>query len=219
MEQLALIDYMVQKRGNRTKTVVMGVDLTWCDPTRETTTLRPFPFWLYDSSSFSYLSGLFRLDSVQLLYRRIKILIGHEKIANQDGFWDYDAERGTETVSDSNFVVPEFPKPFGNRGSANRALEIALSTLHKETAVILVHLPVFVRPENPAHSSNFDVITKCKAEIKAVAESRHKTAIVDHWIDNRHTRNKSLFFDYIHYRTDFAKMIEKDIAQVLGTMR
>ena len=93
MEQASMIEHLIRKRGSAIKTMALGLDSTWCDASRSSRTVHPFPFWLYDSNSLTYLTSLVRMDSLEFLPKRIRLLLGKGPFARSDGFWRSEERR------------------------------------------------------------------------------------------------------------------------------
>jgi hypothetical protein len=217
MEQRAMIEHIFRLRGNGIRTIVLGFGYLWCDPQRVNSTLHPFPFWLYSASNTDYVSGLVRMDSIQSVPRRIQLLRHKERMARKDGFWDYE----THSVYDGSIapVVPELPMSKTGAYSASEALTGLLQAIPAQTQVILLHPPAYTSDQRQLSPQSLETKRLCKAELAAVAAKRPRTSIIDRWVDDVHTKDRSLFFDYNHYRSGFAKLIETDIANAVIGMK
>jgi hypothetical protein len=199
-EQIAMIDHWVWRRGPAIRTIVLGLESSWCSPSRVHTELNPFPYWLYDTNPLSYARGLFRMDTLEAVPRRIKLLLGREKVARQDGYWDYELiPEGYQKFSTRTLKVPDVPTVAGPEKSAARALAALLSRIPSQTTVLLVHPPVFSPLPPQMTDSGRAAMAACKAEIAKVATLRPGTRLLDFWIDDDNTRNRALFFDHNHY--------------------
>jgi hypothetical protein len=218
MEQAAMIKYLVHRRGDSIRTIVLGLEQYWCDLWREQKTSNPFPFWLYDRSAMGYLSGLFRMDSIEFAPQRIKFLFGQKKQARQDGYWDYDVPGVFNRVVVEALVVPRIPAPTLGQDAAAGTLEAILKAIPAATSVILVHPPVFSRGATPEAIADAPALARCKAALAAVAAKRPQTALLDLWIDSEDNRTRSLFFDHNHYRTEMARRIEAKLVELLAKM-
>ena len=217
MEQRAMIEQLFRVRGDGIKTLILGFGALWCDPPRQTSTLHPFPFWLYTDNTVDYLRGLFRMDSIHSVPRRIQALRKKQRMADRDGFSDYEL---TSIYDETTIpVVPELPISKTGVHSARDSLAAVLVIIPPQTRVILLHPPAFT-PAN-IHLSARGLETKrlCKSELADVAAKRPHTVVVDRWVEDVFTRNRSLFYDYNHYRTDFAKVIELDLSRHLNDMK
>jgi hypothetical protein len=219
MEQVAIAAHLFRERRAGIKVIIMNMDTFWCDASLEQRVQNPFPFWLYDGSDLVYLKGLVRMSSVEALYRRIRLLLGREKRARADGFWDYEPEWLGQNTRVGEIEASNLARPAGTRGSASIALRQALDLMPGETIALLLHPPTFSPPSHQLSSASEDVKTRCKAEIAALAATRPRTAVVDQWIDEETTRDPAQFFDFAHYRTGLAKVIETAVARQIKALQ
>lgn len=220
-EQKAMVQAFARIRGAETKALVLGMDRTWCDAAREKTTGVPFPFWLYSASPLTYLTGLFRMDSLEAVPRRIGLFLGREKRAAQDGYWnteqDYIAIERRGPLPDRAFEESTPPPPVNGRFAADSALREALAALPATTRVVLLHPPIFAsgRDYGDAHRQRLGA---CKSALTKVAAERPLTAVIDRWNDSPVNRDRRLFFDHNHYRTPMAIDVEAEVARALNAM-
>jgi hypothetical protein len=215
-EHVAVIEHLLWRRGSGLKTLVLGLGYAWCDPRRAVVTANPFPFWLYDTNPVTYASGLFRMDTLEALPRRIRLLMGREKQSRKDGYWDYELiPEGYQKFATRDLKVPDLAMPAGPQKSAARTLESLLVSLPAGLQVILVHPPVF-SPHPPQMSlQGRAAMMACKAEIVAAIAKRPGTQMLDAWVDDENTRTRTLFFDHDHYRSGMAKILESRIAELI----
>jgi hypothetical protein len=218
MEQVAMLRRLVHEKGSGLKALTIGLEYSWCEAARETTTVNPFPFWLYDNNTFAYARGLIRFDTLEAMPRRLRLLFGKERRAAPDGFWDYEQISGgyNESIGKS-VLVSDLPEPSKGRHSASEALVAALSLIPGNTAVVLLHPPTHVPAGHVLSSRNAERMARCKDELRQAAQQRPNTIIVDAWTDNPLTRDRTLFFDYNHYRSPLAMHVEAEIAKALAT--
>ncbi|MGL4634958.1 MAG: hypothetical protein ACRCWF_03165 [Beijerinckiaceae bacterium] len=215
MEQVAMMRYLSRERGSGIKTLILGLDLMWCNPAGMHKTVNPFPFWLYEEHLFAYAKGLFRADNLEALPRRLRVLTGWEKPSRLDGFWNYELH------------VPQRPYPYDPAKaaamsqpphSAAEALRASLAQLPAETKAVLVLTPVYVPPGMTADFAGATGTLKCKEELLAAAKLRPRTAVVDRWWDTPQNRRRELFLDAVHFKKDIAIDVEQGIAQALRDM-
>ena len=102
VEQLALADWF--RRHHRSQSaLVFGIDASWCTTADPTKLSHPFPFWLYSSDRFDYAVNMMRYKSFEAVLRRLKLLAGYERMAQSDGYRDYD--------TGNPWHLPEFREP------------------------------------------------------------------------------------------------------------
>ncbi len=216
MEHAAMARRLFSLRGGGVKALVLGIEPSWCDASRERTTVNPFPFWLYDDRDAAYLASLFRMDSLEFLPRRLRLIAGRERPGRADGYWDYEAGGGYEEYARRELAAVPMPAPTDGRPAATRALERILAAAPAETAILIVHPPIFVHTPSRASAEDVRIISECKAALHEIARRRPRTAVVDFWVENELTRDRRLFLDHNHYRQAMARLMEADIARGLA---
>jgi len=216
LEHLAIAERAVQLKGGGIRTVVIGLEALWCDVRRSIQPVHPFPFWLYSTTSTDYVKGLFRMDTLEFVPRRIRTLLGKEKLGSADGYWDYESNGGHDKFIEKPLTVPAIAGPVDGRGSNAFLLSKLLATLPATTRVVLVHPPVFAPDPPQMGPEDRNNLARCKGELAAVAQTRPGTILIDFWVDSDLTRNRSLFFDHNHYRAALAKQVERQISEAIA---
>jgi len=216
MEQAALAEHLFRLRGGGVEAVVLGLDRSWCDPLLETTTMHPFPFWLYADSDAAYAASLFRMQSVEFLFRRIALLLDRKRAARPDGFWDYEAAGAFRHVG-GRPIAPEpiAPRSPDGRRAADGALRRILEAAPRGTRLLLLHPPVFA-PASAGEGAERREIDACKAALAATAARRDATFVLDFWIDDEAARTRELFYDAVHFDAAMAQRLERAIADRLA---
>jgi hypothetical protein len=215
MEQVAMIDQLMFRRGTAIKAVVLGLEHSWCDASRSLRTLHPFPFWLYDRSALNYAASLVRLDSLEFLPRRINLLRGKEKLGREDGYWNYEGPSSYHQIGKGELNTLPVPAPFRGQPAATDSLRRVLRSLPPETQLILVHPPVYALARSLAPDADRRYLATCKAEIARVAAERPGTVLIDLWTDSLENRSRQMFYDSNHYTTAMALLIEAQLAAAL----
>jgi hypothetical protein len=215
MEQAVMIEHLIRKRGGAISAIVLGLDYSWCDPLRSVRTLHPFPFWLYNDDTLAYLTSLVRMDSLEFLPKRIRLLLGKGPFARPDGFWDYEAPGGYKQYPLVDLKVPGVAKPVGERRAASDSLARIAKLLPTETRLLLLHPPVFSPTPPQASEDDKRSLAACKAELASAVAGRPGTEIIDLWLDSPETRIRAMFYDYAHYTSPIARQIETIISSRL----
>jgi len=226
-EQLALLDWFIRHRTRPAQAVVLGVDALWCTADPSLPLLAPFPFWLYTRSALEYAGGLVRFDVLEEIPRRLQYVFATDPPrARPDGYWDYAPEyhrpddpegvalRARLEAGDSR----ETP-PIGKNFPAMEALRKSLAALPAEVPVVLVYPPLYAKHLPPPGSPAAAAQARCKAAANDAAASRPLTAVVDWRTDRPETRDPASFYDAPHYREWVARLIERDIAEALRSLR
>lgn len=217
-EQFLVLDWFLRHHP-APKAVVIGLDDTWCRPDFHTD--KPFPYWLYDPSALTYLSGLARYPALERLPGRIAILLGKGQRARADGYWNYDADYraigyGEQAYVDEKLkgarpVGPENGGPF----VAAERLRVLLAGRPGPRAVVLAWPPVYIEAQPAPGSAAETAKANCKAAFARIAASDSRVAIVDWAVDRPETRDRALFFDRTHYRLELAAPFQRAIAEAI----
>ncbi len=217
MEQVLLTERLFSIRGSGIRTLVVGLDDTWCDATKENRAANPFPFWLHEKSDLLYAASLFRWTSLEFLPGRILVLTGKKRSARQDGYWDFALIKPEARPGDAAKPAMTAPAVPGT-GAAVSAIRRIAAAAPAGTRLILVHPPVHLTEAVAADLPQRRIVESCKAAL-AAAIGRPGVAVQDFWIDDESTRNAALFFDATHYRRPLAERIERGIAAALARPR
>jgi hypothetical protein len=212
MEHAAMIEHLIRKRGSTIGAIVLGLDYSWCDPMRSIRTAHPFPFWLYDDNTLAYLTSLVRMDSLEFLPKRIRLLLGKGPFARSDGFWDYEAPGGYKQYPLVDLRIPALAKPVGERRAAADSLARIAKLLPAETRLLLLHPPVFSPTPPQATEDDKHRLAACKAELAGAVAGRPGTEIIDLWLDSPEARIRLMFYDHAHYTSAMARQIETIIS-------
>ncbi len=214
MEQATLIERLFALRGAAVRALVVGLDYAWCDGSRETRTIHPFPFWLHDPSDLTYARSLFRMSSVEYLPGRIRVLLGDKRTARRDGFWDFELLWPPHWEARADLPSMRGP-PVPDIRPADGGIARILAAMPAGVRLILVYPPVHISRHVPFGDDERRRINACKAGLNAAAARRPGVEIVDLWVDDADTRNPALFFDASHYRRPLGDRIEAAIAEAL----
>jgi hypothetical protein len=224
-EQLVILDWFLRHRERPARSVVLGIDESWCTADPDLANQKPFPFWLYSESPLDYARGLVRSDILEELPRRLAYVFGAPgERARPDGYWDYEAEnlgpgsdpalwerRGGRPGDGAGNLTGRFP--------AAMALAARLLPFPAGLAFVLVFPPTYIaaqpKPGTPRHAAD----EACKARFRELAAARPRTAVVDWRTDRPANRDPALFLDETHYRQPIARAVENEVAAALRTLR
>ncbi len=215
MEQAAMIEQLIHKRGGGIGTIVLGLDYSWCDVSRSARTVHPFPFWLYDSNPLTYLTSLVRMDSLEFLPKRIRFLLGKGPVARPDGYWDYEALGGYTQNPLVDIRIRALTAAVGGRQAATDSLARITMLLPAETRLLLLHPPVYSPTPPQATEDDKSRLAACKTELASTVAQRPRTEIIDLWIDSPESRKRLMFYEDAHYTSAMGRQIEAIISSRL----
>ena len=223
-EQLAMLDWYLDRHPGETKAVVMSMDTFWCQANPDLPPPNPFPFWLFEKDRLTYTSELLRYVALQEMFQRFSYLNAkNPRKARADGYWDYEDEQKSNRTDEEirRFVEtsPAVVATHNDSGSYPAAVRLkeAAGRLSPDTVLILYFPPVYIGSLVREGSSEARQASECKAALQQAAKSAHvRTLVLDWWKDRPETHDAAGFFDQIHYRHPLAIRIEEDISAILN---
>ncbi len=225
-ESLTLIDWFLRHRQQPARAIVVGVDAMWCTSDPAFPNDKPFPYWLFAREWREYLLGLFSMNVVEELPRRITLLGSKTaERARPDGYWDYEPNYFGMGYHTNPEIRARLDKPAeGGGGNATGPFPAAtrLAALMQsapETALILLRPPLYKTALPVPGSADAAAHEACTKAFADLAAQRPRTVLIDWRKDRPELRDPNQFFDHSHYRSAIARLIEADIAAALSAMR
>lgn len=219
------------------KTLIFGLDSTWCEPDadRKKLTFRAFPPWLYDDAGWRDIRHELDLKSFEIALRTASARLGLARARLPENGFEiftppeehYDAARARAHIWGG--AAPHDGSPVSEPvDAAARAgwhypalpwLDGILADVPAGTRIVLLFPPVHIaqqpRPGSVAAAREAD----CKDAIRALAERRGAT-LVDFRLKSPVTADDNNYWDGLHYRLPIAARIARDLHQVSeGTSR
>lgn len=219
LEQLAIAEWFRRHhRGSAGLLLVIGINWSWCTTDDPITLQHPFPFWLYSDSQFDYAINLLNYKAFEAVFRRVKLLVGDQRMAPADGYHDYDTGNAWHFPKFQAATLEDTPAPSGPATEALTAAPLLrqfLARLDPATRVVLLipprHISALPRPGTWAGAALDD----CKRNYRAIANSRAGTWLVDFLLDTPTVRRDENFRDAYHYRGPIARAMEDRLAELL----
>lgn len=205
------------QRHHRNAGYVLVLDELSCRPTTETPKSYEVPRWLYDGSTFGYLSRVLSPASLRAAIMRARILLGQRGDAmDANGYDPQPWQRADLIILHERMLKQERPTA-SDPVNAPLPLLDELATLSREfdpqTRLLLVFTPVY-RGVLPVPGSAADArVQACKAKAKEIAASRPRSGFLDLRVDNAAAGNPDNFIDGTHYIDEIARDVEKKIAE------
>jgi hypothetical protein len=216
------------------RTLVFGLDLTWCetDADEKKLTFRPFPPWLYDDERSNDLPELLNLTSLEIAGRvalyRLGLLPerirgdGYEVFVPDESLYDLGRARqhiARHAAEEHGHRRKVGRKTFENiRFPALAWLEETLSRLPDATAVILTMMPIHVAVQPQLGSREAAIDSECKSRIASLGAS-HGATVVDFRRRSAVTGTDSNYWDPLHYRIGIADRIVASLREAAATGR
>jgi hypothetical protein len=204
------------------KTLIVGMDDSWCRTASGMAEGVPFPFWLYDTLP-AYFLGLFTNASFDML--RESYLLEARNGFRFDGYHPYDDAFIEHGFNDIDVVlkrlnraerptqpIPPVPLPYIFEPPI--LLERRIAETPSTTFVLfwtpryITLLPIPVTPADAADKA-------CKKQVAELAMQHSNVRIVDWSEDRPENRDPENFYEANHYRDTLAIKIENEIANAL----
>lgn len=218
-EQAQLADLFL-RHVSRPKTIVFGLDPTWCEPDadRKRLTFRTFPPWLYDDDPLNDASGFLSLRSVEIGMRVVEARLGRVKERIRGDGYEvfvppesaYDLARAREHIrayaAVAEGTAAAAPAAAGWPMPALAWLDDLLNRAPRETSVILTFMPVHAVAQPRPGTAAFARDEDCKARVAEMGARRGAT-VVDFRRRSPVTTEDSNYWDPLHYRIGVAERI------------
>jgi hypothetical protein len=226
-ESLVLLDWFLRQRKEQAKALVIGIDVRWCTSDPALAIEKPFPFWLFETSTTRYLAGLLRFDVIEETLRRLRYLTAKTpERARPDGYWDYEEGyevQGFHIDPIRRAKLLESLDTSGGNATGSFPAAIALRQLLDRAApdvpVVLVRPPNFVSALPAPGSPGARADVACRDAYVRFAAERPRTALVDWRVDRPENREPDNYFDHTHYRRTIAVPLAADIAATIVRLR
>jgi hypothetical protein len=195
------------------RTMVFGLDDTWCRKPGEG---RPFPFWLYSSTS-RYLLGLVTETSMSLLLSRWDTLEEQPRDGTQSYETGFIANGyGNVDLIRKNLARERYTAAELSLIPTNRLAEFVKSA-PRPLSFVLLWTPRYINFV-PAPGSQADQADRtCKASLAAALSGGRNVAIIDAAGEDRpENSDPANFFDFIHYRRSLGDLLEYEIAAAIA---
>ncbi len=207
------------------KLILIGLDASWCHPNVPIEEIaRPFPGWMYGGSPYQGYAHILSLYAVQEAANQLAVLIGlkHPQYG-RDGYTDF-------LPPDDRYDPARVAKIFRSWGppDATRAtdapLTFATSALladdlaatKPQTRKLLFFPPITAEQQGTPGSELARRWARCKTDILRVVDGKPNTSVVDFMIPDAITRDRSEYWDPLHYRVDVANRMMLAFGRVLS---
>ncbi|AWN38101.1 hypothetical protein [Methylobacterium radiodurans] len=205
--------------AGRPRTVLFGLDATWCAAAPPARTQHPFPDWLYAPDAPL---GLWHQVSWQALTVASRVALHALHLApariRSDGYavftppeTAYDLTRARAhiragTAMDPDAVAPGGAGPAEGGMPALDRLDALLAALPRETRRILAFMPVHAAAQGQPGTEAGRREAACKARVAEIGRVRGALA-VDFRIPSPVTTEDANYWDALHYRLPVADRI------------
>ena len=227
-EQFRLAEVFARRHPGA-KTVIVGIDLVWCEAggAVEKFTPRPFPEWMYDENPYNDFLHHFDLYAIEQAGRQAGTMLGLRRVKyGLDGYtsflpdpsaYDLQKVQASLAVARNNGVQEEkTPADFDPSKLDFPALPMLqgmLSGFPASTRKLLFIAPYhFARQSAPGSQSGAEW-AECKKRIGAIAAGTPNTVGVDFMIESPFTTTDTNYWDPVHYSVAAADILMRELKQ------
>ncbi len=203
------------------RTLILGLDSSWCTLSPERGTGRPFPEWMYVGSPWRGYREMATLYAVQEAANQFAVLVGWKRERyGRDGYTTflppdrlYDPARVAATFAQWG-PAPATPAAPGvqYRLPALDLLSERLAALPPDTRAVLFFTPNHISEHGVPGSAAAGLWQACKQQVAQIAGGRPGTTVVDFMIDSAVTRDMGHYWDPLHYRAPVAAWLMQQLA-------
>jgi hypothetical protein len=210
-EDLAVLDFFTRHHAH-VGALVFVTDPSWCVHAREKP--RPFPYWLYDTSSLGYAGRLWSGAAIEHALQRLAIGLGLRKRIDPTGTFNAEDVWPAGQFFEKN--TPADPVPLPRDGSFMlfpevARLDAAIRQLPADLPVVILVPPTFASTVPQPGSAVAWERQACNTALRKIVAGRVHSNFINYRVDNALTRDRANFVDYIHYRPLIASKISDGI--------
>lgn len=219
------------------KTVIFGIDSTWCHAGRPAPRLtgRPFPEWMYDDNPWNDLLNLLNLKTIEEAGKQIGHLTGLRPSPRKlGGYHDFLPPRAQYDLKRARGHIygaqgPRAPKPQDPPYEATSAerqvwrypshahMAEMFAELPPKTLKIMLFVPIHRNAQPRPGSKAAAQLDECKRRLAAIAGQHANAHVLDFMIDSRITRTDTNYWDALHYGHEIAAELGRLIPQAVRT--
>ncbi len=226
-EQYRILELFARQHPSA-KTLVMGIDVVWCETgaTFEKYTPRPFPEWMYDSNAFNDVLHHYNLYTIEQAGRQFATMTGMRRLKyGRDGYTSFlpDAagydlakvQKSFVTVRGNEAQRPKTPPGFDPATlnfPTHFMLRDGLKALPGAAKKIIFFAPYHVAQHPVAGTLKAAEWAECKARVTAIAGQVPNAITLDFMINSPFTTTDSNYWDVLHYTLAAADALMGDLA-------
>lgn len=213
-EQMQLLQLFLRTHPTP-KTILIGLDGEYCGDTAPETTPRPFPRWMYQGSPWAGYQHMLTPYAVQEATNQLTVMLGlQHRRYGPDGYTSFvpdDALYDPARVDAAFARWPALDNSPDTPGApfallALHLLATGLSTVPRETRVVLFFAPYFVDRQGRPGTRDAARWAACKAA------ARQLSPVIDLLVPSDVTRDRANYWDPLHYRVAIAARMVRVLA-------
>ncbi len=223
-EQDRILEVFVRAHPDA-RTVVLAVDLRWCNPGPELLHLPayPFPEWLYATQRWVGYREVLTLTAVRDAWAQAATIAGLRPARREaaDGFAPFEGaeaawnlQRARQRIA-ADGIIPAPPERRGEPAPyvTHDRLRKMLAALPTTTLAVLFFPPYALSFQGLPDGVSARYWAGCKDRVAGFSRARRHTVLADFMRDTPFTREPAHYYDGVHYRLTVSDRLAADIAQ------
>lgn len=227
-EQSRLLEVFVRHHP-AAKTVIVGIDVAWCEAAEavEKYTPRPFPEWMYDSNPYNDFLHHFNLYTIEQAGRQAGTMLGLRRLKyGRDGYTNFLPDPAAHDLGKvqtslaiaraNGLTAAKAPPGLDPASLTFPALPLMQDMLRKlpaDTRKILFFAPYHVARQPVSGSQSRMEWDECKNRIAGMAAEIPNTLTADFMIESPLTATDSNYWDPVHYSVAAADILMTDLGR------
>ena len=212
-EQLAVLDFFLRHHAHL-GALVIGTDPGWCvhgpgEPPR------PFPYWLYDTSTLGYAGRLMSGAAIEHALQRVSIGLGWRPRRDPAGTFNPEDVWPAGQFFEKN--APADPPPASDAAGRDVFPEVerlnrVIKSLPADLPIVLLVPPTLAPTVPQPGTVQAEERKACNRALRNLVAGRPHSSFINYRVDNALTRDRANWVDFIHYRPLIAAKISDGIA-------
>lgn len=212
-EQVQLLGVFLRTHATP-KAVLIDIDAAWCTPVADRLTTRPFPAWMYAENRWPAYREMLTPYAVQEAANQAAVMLGLKRPRyGLDGYTRFVPPDGQYDPARVDLAFARWPTVDVSRPAEGEPVTLpalallgpALKAIPQSTRVVLFFPPAHMEQQGPPGSRTAARWAACKQAVLAIAERRAE--ILDFLIPSAITRDRSSYWDPLHFRETTAARV------------
>ena len=219
-EQSRLLDVFLRAHP-APRALIIDIDESWCTPSPQRTTGRPFPDWMYQPSTWRGYREMLNLYAIQEAANQFAVMVGLKRRRyGLDGYTSFVPDDSAYDPARVDAAFARWPMPDDSLAVPGEAFDLpallllshAMAALPPGTRVVLFLPPYEVELQGSPGSRVNAQWTACKAAVRTIARDRH-AAVLDEFRPSAITSDRANYWDPVHFRVAIADAMMVRLAQ------
>ena len=219
-EQTRLLEVFLRAHP-QPRAVIIGLDAQWCGENPERLTPRPFPEWMYEANLWPAYRHMLTPYAVQEAANQFAVMIGLKRRRyGLDGFTSFVPEEQKYDTARRDAAFARWPLTDPSPAPPSARLDFpalallrrAMASIPAGTRTLLFFTPYHIEQQGEPGSGTALRWAECKREVARISAQTGAEAL-DFMIPSSITRDRSNYWDPLHYRAPIAARLASALAK------